>query len=69
MPPTEQVQVQVNLDCCGHDHMALFDHDDAPGFPMNRFRKNISCPSCSRIVILTLTVGSEGDRELKQEVI
>ncbi|MGZ3653206.1 MAG: hypothetical protein ACXWR1_12485 [Bdellovibrionota bacterium] len=57
------------MDCCGLGYVARFDHDDAPALPKHRFRTNVSCPGCSKIVILTLTVHPQGTREVGQEVI
>jgi hypothetical protein len=59
----------VKLACCGTGYQATFKHADAPGFPLNRFRANVECPSCDRLVILTLTLDGQGAQSVTQEVI
>ena len=67
MPPRESARVQ--LQCCGKEHLVTFDHDEAPFLPPHVFRKNVLCPVCDGIVIMTLFLSAEGEHTMEQELL
>lgn len=67
MPPRETSRAQ--LQCCGKEYVAVFDHDEAPFLPPNMFRKNVICPACASVVIMTLSLTPEGEQNLEQELL
>jgi len=59
----------VNLKCCGEKISIPFIHSESPALPASQFRKNVSCPSCAKTVIVTLTRTLSGEQKIEQEVI
>lgn len=60
--------VTVTLKCCQIPVPVTFDRREAPGFPEGNFRKNVDCPECHKLVIVSL-VKTENKNEIEQEVI
>jgi hypothetical protein len=59
----------VTLACCRAKVTVPFQHSEAPALPSNQFRKNVSCPSCQKTVIVTMTRMPGGAAEFEQEVL
>lgn len=60
---------EIILECCSEEVSVSFRHAEAPFLPANTFRKNVVCPACHTLVILTLTKSDTGAARVKQEVI
>jgi len=61
-------ELSVALQCCGALVEVEFRRSEAPGLPMGLFRKNLVCPGCERLVILSL-VDQANRKDLEQEII
>ncbi len=60
---------EVVLDCCKTKLKVSFRHAEAPALPPRQFRTNVSCPSCGRTVIITITKVPGGETKVEQEVL
>lgn len=60
--------ISVTLSCCDLDTEVSFARADAPGFAPGVYRKNILCPTCGMLLILTLR-DNESSRVVEQELI
>ena len=61
-------KIDVILDCCGAKETVQFRHTEAPALSPNQFRKNVTCPACGKLVILTMTKKPKGE-ECEQEIV
>ena len=59
----------IILGCCGTELDVTFDEAEAPFLAPWRLRKNVACPDCTSVVILTLTRRPEGEHQIEQELI
>ena len=60
--------VNIALLCCNSTVDVEFRHDEAPGLPPGHYRKNVICPNCESLLILSLTEEG-GRRVIEQELI
>lgn len=62
-------EIGILLDCCESEETVVFDDFDAPMLAPNCFRKNLICPNCSRVVIVTHSKHHDGTFRTHQEII
>lgn len=61
-------QVTITLKCCQIPVPVTFNRKEAPSLPESQFRKNVDCPRCHKLVIVSL-VKNENQIIIEQEVI
>ena len=63
------VQKSVTLQCCGTDVYITVSEEGIAARNPNDVRRNVSCPNCDSLVILSFTKEESAIRVVEQEVI
>lgn len=53
------VEIVVKLECCGAALRVSFNETESPATAPSEIRKNVCCPTCGRLLILSLKHGKE----------
>lgn len=61
-------RIELNLRCCNALTSVVLDERDAPVFAPRELRKNILCPSCGSLLIVSQRT-ENGAKQVDQELI
>jgi hypothetical protein len=61
-------EINIALQCCGADVKVAFRKSEAPSMPAGKYKKNLVCPSCDQLMILTLLEEEDGHLVEQEQV-